>query len=810
MYSKKGERQLVAYFQIYLIITTCIAFSLLLSLSSVSAAVNAPAVSVVPTDSAAIYKVQSNSIYNVDFNGNIESVKYIGSENGITRGIAADGSTRTWQQIPDSEFASSEVTSQFSSQQLASWGKTATVNGQTVPISDALGDPARFGLTDGSSLTPEGIQFANDAGIKNPTLTSTGAIADAGNSYSYSLFGYQITSNFFLGHLIEGATWAIAVVGAVQLVGGLAGLDPQLTNTLSIAAASGIIGGKAIFGLFGQSTPGLSGSGGILTQTLSPLQAGLIGVGVAAVVFVLLYKEEKKQVVTLQCMPWEAPLGGSQCEKCNGDPLKPCSEYRCKSLGQACDLVNKGTPEERCVWVAKGDVSSATIQPLADSLKPANQGLRFIPDSTIRPPNRGVTIVSNRAGGCIAPYSPLEFGISTNEPTQCKIDTIRPNGTTGFDSMQFYFGDSNYYQYNHTQAMRLPAPEALAAESEGLQLENDGLFNYFVRCRDANGNENVDDFVINFCVDPSPDTTPPVIESTSILAGSPVTFGSQNVSLNVFVNEPAQCKWSLQDKNYDDMENTMQCATKVYQQNADQVYPCTANLRGIKDREVNTYYFRCKDQPQKAENERNVNSESYTFMLRGSQPLTILKTAPNGTITGSTDLISLNLTVETSNGADDGKAICYFSPTGREGTFVSMFSSNSFKHSQLLTLASGSYTYYLRCVDAGGNAAESKTSFTVVADRSAPIVTRVYREGTDALKVVTNEDAECVYSTTSCNYNFEEGLKFIYNPATVKNQHFTRWESNKVYYIKCKDGYNNQPGPAMCSIVASATTVKQK
>lgn len=616
------------------------------------------------------------------------------------------------------------------------------------------------------------------------------------------------------GPLVAGLAWGGIVAGGVQLIGGFFGADENTLNALSAAAFVGSAAGGGAATLVTAFGKGASVANGITTPGtlwgLSPSAVGVIsGVGIAAVVFVLMYKEEKQQVVSLQCLPWEAPLGGADCEQCNGDPLKPCSEYRCKSLGQACELVNTGTAEERCVWVSRNDVNSPTIQPWAESLFPENQGLRFIPDATIRPPNRGVTIVSSTANGCIAPFTPLEFGIQLNEPAQCKIDTERPNGTAAFDSMQFYFGDSNFYRYNHTQTMRLPSPDALseAADAAGLQLENDGTYNYYVRCRDANGNENVDDFVINFCVDPSPDTTPPIIESTSVISGSPVQFGLQELSLTVNVNEPSQCKWSLQDKDYGDMEHTMQCSSQVYQQNSQQLYPCSATLTGIEDRASNLYYFRCQDQPLKDESERNTNTQSYLFELKGSQALTILRVGPNETVTGSTDTVLVNLTVETSNGAQEGKAVCYFSPSGSEGTFVAMFESDSFKHEQLLSLSAGSYNYYFRCIDLGGNAAESSTSFTVFTDRAAPLVTRIYREGPDALKLVTNEDAACVYSTTSCNYNSDEGVDFIYTNPTDKTNHFTRWEQSKTYYIKCQDEYGNQPAPNACSIIANAASI---
>jgi len=71
----------------------------------------------------------------------------------------------------------------------------------------------------------------------------------------------------------------------------------------------------------------------------------LAGVGIAAIVFIAMYKEVDTKVVEFNCMPWQAPNGGDECEVCNEGDL-PCSEYRCKSLGQSCEIVNEGTVEE--------------------------------------------------------------------------------------------------------------------------------------------------------------------------------------------------------------------------------------------------------------------------------------------------------------------------------------------------------------------------------------------------------------------------------------------------------------------------------
>lgn len=597
-------------------------------------------------------------------------------------------------------------------------------------------------------------------------------------------------------HLVQGLTWSIFVVGAIQLIGGVAGLDKQLTNSLSIAAFAGIMAGKGLAAL------GPTGSQTITTGILAkPGFQFAFGLAVAAAVFILTYKTTKKKMVTFQCLPFEPALGGAKCEECNKDPFRPCSEYRCKALGQACQLLNPGTKEEKCAWVSPKDVTSPTITPWLESLAPKQYNLKFVTDTSIRPPALGVKIVSGN-NGCLPAFTPLEFGITTNEPSQCKIDY---NHTNKLDEMQYYFGGSNYFLYNHTQQMRLPGPDTGTEGDLAPELENDGTFALYVRCRDANGNENVDEYAVSFCVDQGPDTTPPLIEGFSIPTGSPVTYNQENVPIEVYTNEPAYCKWSRESKAYNEMENTMLCALESFQINANLVYSCSGNLTSVKNQEENKFYFRCKD---KANNENVASTE---LVLRGSRPLNILSVGPNETIFGSTEVVPVDLTVETDDGSDEGKAICYFSPTGEKDSYIAMFETSSFQHKQSLSLTSGDYKYYFRCVDAGGNAAEAFTSFSVFIDKAAPSITRAYKdEKENALKIVTNEDAACVYSLKNCNYNFNEGLKMLYSNPDIKTNHYAEWKLSNTYYIKCFDTYGNEPDPNKCNIAVSAVQLVGK
>jgi hypothetical protein len=140
---------------------------------------------------------------------------------------------------------------------------------------------------------------------------------------------------------------------------------------------------------------------------------------------------------------------------------------------------------------------------------------------------------------------------------------------------------------------------------------------------DRNGNQNQgDEFVMRFCVDDGPDTTPPIIKGYNINSSSPVQYNKTSVKLQMYVNEPAECRWSRVDQDFDNMEYNFTCNNRVWEMNSELVYTCDTTLRGIMNEQINNYYFRCKDQPRASEG-RNENTESAEYIIVGTQPLTI-------------------------------------------------------------------------------------------------------------------------------------------------------------------------------------------
>lgn len=607
---------------------------------------------------------------------------------------------------------------------------------------------------------------------------------------------------WFMGHLGQALSWSLVVAGAVQLVGNLFGFQQTQTNALTLASVGGIMvghltAGALQSGLVGRMSTFQTKVGGILGDTTyGGLYGSIAGLAVGLLILQLMWKDSKTSTVEFSCQPWEAPTGGKKCEQCNKDSLRPCSEYRCRSLGQACELVNAGTDNETCVWINPKDVSSPIITTEASMLTP---GYKYNPAVVIRPAKRGVGIErTNSEDKCIKAFTPLQFGFSTDEPAQCKIDY---NHTGNFSDMSFDFGETSLFLYNHTQVLSLPGPKNLEEQGVSPEIRNDGVYSLFVRCMDKNGNQNEDEFSFKFCVEAGPDTTPAEMVTTNFGKEAPFTYNLSSIPVTLYVNEPADCKWSHEDKTYDSMENNMTCASNLEDMTPDLVYACQATLIGLKNKVDNKFYFRCKDQPyvgdKACEDGRNCNKQSFILTLKGTQPLNIISISPkNETVKGFGETIQVNLQVTTANGYNDN-AFCYFSPTRNEQDYILFAETESRISKQRLDLTSGSYTYYVKCVDLGGNSVYESTSFKVESDSMPPQVTRIYKD-LEQLKITTDEESTCSYSTSSCSFALADGINM---PNSNSKDHNIVWDVSKRYYIKCKDKYENEPAPTECNTI---------
>jgi len=610
----------------------------------------------------------------------------------------------------------------------------------------------------------------------------------------------DITPLYGAGYLLQGIGWAAIAGGLVVTLGGMFIKDKANLNAAAAGIAAGILVGRGVVGgLFARGglmdTFGWGGQDTWVGTTLGSYGGqAVIGAATAWMVYNAMWSSEKVSVetVTFNCLPWQAPNGGADCELCNDETL-PCSEYRCKSLGQSCEIVNKGTKEERCVNVNPRDSSPPIIIPNKEDL---SSGFEYF-DIVEMPPGAGFKIRSKgTTTGCLPAYTPIQFGITTNEPSQCKID-IEPKGN--YSKMAAFINGDNLYKYNHTEFLNLPSSADI--KNSTLTLKNGKELVFYLRCRDAAGNTNEADYAMTLCVDPSPDNTAPLILGTSIQNKGCVPADAENATVEFYINEPSQCKWDYYDRDYEQMSNNMSCSTSAIEINAIQSYTCATQLKGI-GRDGNNFYVRCKDQPEGInESKRNKMQESYIFNLRRSNQLKLKLVQPNETIYGAVRPAPVELYAETLFGCEDNKAICYYSTTGALNSFVQFFDTDKADgvHTQRLDLNDGSYNYFVRCIDAGGNVANMTTSFKVSIDVNAPIVARAYEED-GYLKLVTPLNSECVYNSNSCDFLFSEGTQMPYANSTT---HVTEWFPDKKYFIKCRDEYRSEP--VDCSLVIRPT-----
>jgi hypothetical protein len=598
----------------------------------------------------------------------------------------------------------------------------------------------------------------------------------------------------FGGQMLAGLGYAALVAGFAYLV--FDNVGPEGSNA-GVAAAWAAGSGFMAYSFLTSSTvkTALAGKSYAAWATTGWGAAG-VGLTVATIIFMSIYENKKRDSATFEfsCLPWQAPVGGKDCEKCNS--LSSCNEYVCKSLGQACEIINPGTTEEKCIWKNPKDVNSPVITMVNVSK-----------EHSMKVSSAGVEIIGPKTGGCIQAFTPLSFTITTKdnvtklgETSQCKIDY---DLNKSFEEMGYFVGKDSIFQYDHTETLSLPGPDAINAISP--EIKNNGDYTLFIICQDANGNKNGKPFLIKFCVEKGPDLTPPKIVGTSIPSNSPINFNKTSLNLEVYVNEPANCKWSRQNVGYDNMENNMSCVTDVLKMNPLNTYTCKTTLTGIVagNQKENDYYFRCKDQPGLNNSQRIVNNPSH-YVVIGTQPLNIMSISPENeeTIMGSTNYINVTLSVKTDNGYKNGEAICYYSLTGSEKDYIEFLDTNITNiHTQRQDLTTGDYKYYIKCVDLGGNTAYNTTSFKVETDLSSPTVVRAYKSG-EMLKIITNEKADCSYSNLNCNFDLNQSQGTEMGVLNVnRTEHSADWSTNKNYFIRCKDKYDNQPNPNTCSII---------
>ncbi len=640
---------------------------------------------------------------------------------------------------------------------------------------------------------PEGV---------DASVASNGAIGMAGKIAGGLGLAAAGTSYLLVSELTVGAT-QLSVVPELWAVGMYSEAIGVAAQSIGVAAAGFAIG--AYFGSWLASSQGITGTpaalmtiaGGVVgAVALYAWVYGLASIPVygwiAAIVAIVIifiislfgWGKTETRTVEFKCLPWEAPAGGSDCSKCQDDPLKPCTEYRCESLGQACVLLNPETEHPKCESLPRENV--------APVISPYITGTGYKFSNQIQD---GVSVVGE-AKECISEFTLVPFTLKTDENAQCKFSFTLPQTRSYKDMESNYPIEGNAYTTNHTFGIFMPSLNSLSAyDVAGNLRERYGNMSMYVRCQDYWGNYNIDEYTVNFCVNSGPDLTPAMITKAIPGSGTILKYKTPERNASFYLNEPAECRYSNSSgKGYDEMENQMTCETDITK-TAEFGWQCNTTI--ITPAEENKIYIKCRDQPWFAgtvnETNRNTNQQDYPYVLRISPggPLNITYSSPSGKIMSGFEPLPVKIEVRTAGGADSGVADCYLARSPE----TLFFETHSKIHKQTLTaIMSGNYSIPIRCEDSVGNEARSTINFSIELDTSSPIVTRAYNSGSQ-LTILTNEKAECYYSHQTCTFDISNATSMT---TALSTAHAADWDKSKTYYIKCKDVYGN--ANALCAI----------
>ncbi len=358
------------------------------------------------------------------------------------------------------------------------------------------------------------------------------------------------------------------------------------------------------------------------------------------------------------CNLWQAPTGGSDCEKCSSG--FGCTEYKCKSLGQLC-VYEEIDGIGACKKAEEIDKNPPKIKFREDLLQEGYTAKRAILGDYV-----GVEIEQE-----IIPHKLFKFGIETNKNTTCGLNFAPANEIYNLPS--FWFGDSAYKTV-HQASLRMPprlsvpqnvldvlnytsssqfvefvdhgedvyrdytkrlepkfmlykqvtgedAEEAIDpyyrdvvgvlkaltpilknVVTEMIKQFDKGGYYVFVQCEDKAGNTNKDQFFIKFTVAKEyKDTEPPVVLEFDPLNDTKLSSLQSIVNVNFYMDEPAECRYALADMDYSEMNKSFSCATSLFDVStaAGGSYGCSGSM--LVPNDVNTFYIRCMDNPVQAE-----------------------------------------------------------------------------------------------------------------------------------------------------------------------------------------------------------------
>ncbi len=595
--------------------------------------------------------------------------------------------------------------------------------------------------------------------------------------------GIQVTYGGYGGALM-GAAAGVAITSV--LINAL-GIGPGLDSfTAGSLIATGGVGGGLV---------------GFKIATAGFTKAALTGVGavgivmvVAVIIVITIFKiigigEIKKIKYKFECMPWEPPRGGAQCDKCGKDVMSdgsnefPCSRYSCEALGN-CRFIeeSEGPKGGICVGADKSDTKAPRI---VSAHSGEEFEIREFSDVGFKVRKKG----ESGDKECVNQFEKVEYGFELDEYGRCRVSG---DALAKFEEMAD-FGDRGVLLKDHN-ALFTGFEDAKAFDIELGELGLRKDISLYVKCQDALENVNENAYVINLCIIRDDYTPPRIIMVEPLTKYLP--FGTNIKDLTVYVNEPSELRWSGVDKDFDEMENVFDCEINP-ENRLPQGFECKTSVPIDDDEEV--IYIRAKDQPKLQgtidEGRRNENQQSVSVSFRRTETvLSIDSIEPSEEVIEiGGDVASVNLGVRTSGGLVESTSCS----VDFDGLFDLLPKTDNGLHKKTYERFSvGVHTLRVHCSDGAGNSVEKSTTFSIKKDTEIPLVTRVYADN-NFLFVVTNEKAQCGFVNNpepgmmnACGFGLEkaQGME-SYSDELV---HHVVFDKDKTYYIRCKDRFDNQ------------------
>ena len=609
-----------------------------------------------------------------------------------------------------------------------------------------------------------------------------------------------------LGTVVGNAVVAAVTVAVIYAIAKTYASERNVEGIVTYAAIGGVSGTvvAGVLAAFGWNPGILIGAAG-----------AILAYGVYMIVG---YQTYSKETFTFLSELWQPASGVNNCNACNDFEIageKQCSEYLCHTYGRACQWVNEGSTYETCVESNQGDgappIINVTKEVYGEDVFSDNTKYNYISSAA----GSKIVYTEEDGGPCVPVFSSLTIALKTNEEAECRVRFELDEPGEEKDEEEIFtlmekMDEGPVSTLYHT----LELPSIVTASQDALATAGYDLitdsYRFYIRCMDVQGNINEKDYLVSFCVQDT-DMRPPEITGTNPESGSYVAFGTDTIeNFQVYTNEPANCKWDTQPKSYNSMDNEFErCSENINDRISGFDLGCETDLTGIENGVENKIYIACMDYEGNKGNPEGI-------IIKGSWKLGIHDVKINGqenntVIQDSVEQITVPIEIFTSGGAEGGKAKCSYSSDLTPPRSYSMFYNEGDKdylttNIEKFYLSDGEYKYFIECVDIAENTAETMISFTIDIDKSPPNIVRVYKDN-EYLKIVTDEEAECVYSTFGEIYDMDTEGTLMSSSDGIN--HKADWSIENDFYIKCKDEHGNRPDEDKCSLIARPFEILQ-